>query len=103
MQKFGLQRYATKLPNVIELEIAKEQATSLGRAGRKLRLSLESYNDLLQTDLSGDVKTALLKEISSNVWALMVQREFVGFVDGDLEWVQSNYAIPAEAIKMLGR
>lgn len=103
MQKFGLQRHAKKLPNAIELEIAKEQATSLGRAGRKLRLSLERYNNLLQTDISGDARAALLKEISSNVWALMVQREFVGFVDGNLEWVQSNYAIPAEAIKMLGR
>ncbi|RBP47156.1 hypothetical protein DFR28_10928 [Arenicella xantha] len=43
MQKFGLQRNSTRLHSAIELEIVKEQASVLGRAGKKLRLSLEKY------------------------------------------------------------
>ncbi len=43
MQKFGLQRNSSSRYSAIELEIVKEQATVLGRAGKKLRLSLENY------------------------------------------------------------
>ena len=100
MQKFGLQRNASSRYSAIELEIVKEQATVLGRAGKKLRLSLENYQHK-----HNDIKAneALIEEISNNVWELIIQREFIGFVDGNLGWIRSNYVIPEEAIRMLGK
>lgn len=103
MQKFGLQRNSSSTLGAIELEIAKEQASALGRAGRKLRLSLENYQGKLIHDLNTQQKNNLLTEIANNVWALLIQREFVGFVEGNLKWVRDNYVIPDEAIKMLGK
>jgi hypothetical protein len=103
VQKFGLQRSKSNLANAIELELAKEQATSLGRAGRKLKTSLEKYNDLLEQSIDVKTEQSLIKEIDNNVWELMLQREFVGFIEGNLQWVKANYVIPAKAIKLLGR
>ena len=103
MQKFGLQRNSSSKHTALELEIAREQASALGRTGRKLRLSLEAYQGSLDQDLSAEQKNKLLTEIANNVWALLLQREFIGFVEGNLSWVRSNYVIPEQAIKMLGK
>ena len=100
MQKFGLQRNSSSQYSAIELEIVKEQATVLGRAGKKLRLSLESYQQKHDDKKTDD---ALIKEISNCVWELIIQREFIGFIDGNLEWVRRNYVIPEEAINLLGK
>ena len=103
MQKFGLQRNSSGRHSAIELEIAKEQASALGRAGRKLRLSLENYQGKLNHDLSMDQKNKFFNQIADNVWALVLQREFVGFIEGNLKWVRENYVIPDEAINMMGK
>lgn len=100
MQKFGLQRAHAGKQTAIELEIAKEQASALGRTGRKLRISLESYQAELDEQLNQE--SDLLQEIANNVWELMLQREFIGFVEGNLKWVRENYVIPDEAINKLG-
>ena len=103
MQKFGLQRNSSSKHSAIELEIAKEQASALGRAGRKLRLSLESYQSKFDRNFNTEQKNELLCEIADNVWALVLQREFVGFIEGNLKWVRENYVIPDEAINMMGK
>jgi len=103
VQKFGLKRTSSARHTAIELEIAKEQASALGRAGKKLRLSLENYQKHIDKNLNSEQDESLLDEISNNVWELMLQREFVGFVEGNLKWVRQNYLIPDEAIKMLGK
>ena len=98
MQKFGLQRTSSNRHSTIELEIAKEQASSLGRAGKKLRLSLENY----QQNLHKPNQSNLIHEISSNLWELIIQRELTGFVEGNLDWIRQNYHIPDAAIKLIG-
>lgn len=103
MQKFGLQRNSSSRHTALELEIAKEQASSLGRSGKKLRLSLEKYQNKLNLNLSPDQRNDLLSEIAENVWALVLQREFIGFVEGNLKWVRENYVIPEEIFNMLGK
>jgi hypothetical protein len=103
MQKVGLLRNGSTKHTPLELEIAREQASALGRTGRKLRLSLEAYQASLDDDLSAQWGNKLITEIASNVWALLLQREFVGFVEGNLSWIRSNYVIPEPAIKMLGK
>lgn len=102
MQKFGLQRSRVAKYSAIELEIAREQASALGRAGRKLRLSLESYQIKLDRGLVAEKEDIYLREISNNVWELVLQREFVGFIEGNMKWIKANYSIPEEALTMLG-
>ena len=103
MQKFGLQRSAASRHNAIEREVVKEQATALGRAGKKLRLSLERHNTLVATKVTVEQEQASLKEISNNIWELMLQREFLGFVDHNLKWITDNYVIPEAAIQTIGK
>jgi hypothetical protein len=112
MQKFGLQRNSSSQYRAVELEVVKEQASTLGRAGRKLRLSLERYqkNQGLDSnlDVSGtsDITNTLeitnVLEITNNVWELVLQREVLGFTESNLQWVLSNYAIPQSALDRLG-
>lgn len=101
MQKFGLRRVSNDFV-ALRLAIAKEQASSLGRTGRKLRLSLEKYEIALHANLAAEEKINMLEDISNNVWELMLQREFLGFIEGNLRWVEESYAIPSEVICMLG-
>ena len=103
MQKFGLYPNRSSHNTAIELEIAREQASALGRAGRKLRLSLESYQDRCNENLTEQEDRLLIKEISANVWALLLQREFLGFTEGNIDWVRAHYSIPKAAIEHLGR
>jgi len=112
MQKFGLQRNSSANLNAIELELVKEQATALGRAGRKLRLSLEHYQSIYE-QIDKATQTTKHKqptkqerdsivEIANNVWELILQREFVGFTENNLHWVRDKYYIPEAALKRLG-
>lgn len=103
MQKFGLQTNKAIKNTAIELEVVREQASALGRAGKKLRLSLEEYEAKRHTIRDDRQERVLIKEISENVWALMLQREFLGFIDGNLSWVCDNYVIPQAAIESLGK
>ena len=93
MQKFGLQTHRSTQFNAVELEIAREQASALGRAGRKLRVSLEHYEKQRHKNLSQEKEQMCIKEISENLWALILQREFLGFCEGNMEWVRQNYFI----------
>ena len=102
MQKFGLQRHSSSLNSAIEREIVKEQATALGRAGKKLRLSLESYEKLRDVDRTDAQEQGLIKEISNNLWELLLQREVLGFIENNVNWVRENYHIPDAAIESLG-
>ena len=103
MQKFGLQTHRSPKNSTLDLEIAREQATSLGRAGKKLRLSLENYEHERHSGLSEKEELNLIYEISQNVWALMLQREILGFIEGNMKWVRENYVIPDAAINTLGK
>ena len=102
MQKFGLRRVSNDFA-ALKLAIAKEQASSLGRTGRKLRLSLERYEIGRHANLTVEEKHTLLEGISNNVWELILQREFLGFIEGNLNWVKQSYVIPSEVINMLGK
>ena len=103
MQKFGLQPSRSSNHSAIELEIAREQASALGRAGRKLRISLESYERVRHKNLSENEEKPYINEISENVWSLILQREFLGFINDNIKWVRENYVIPDAAISNLGK
>ncbi|MFT6406867.1 MAG: hypothetical protein ACJAQ6_000277 [Arenicella sp.] len=107
MQKFGLQRKSSFPNSAIELELAKEQASALGRTGKKLRLSLERYQMNQGHDSNLEISNTLqasdIREISNNLWELMLQRELLGFCDNNLSWILENYVVPQAAIDCIGR
>jgi DNA topoisomerase VI subunit B len=86
MQKFGLDTLKAEKLSIIELEILQEKATSLGRAGRKLRTSLEA----LENSNAENNKEQLLNDVIDSVWELMLQREFSGFHHKNLEWIKNT-------------
>lgn len=109
MQKFGLKTHSSSRHSAIELQIVKEQASALGRAGRKLRLSLERYQLMVcenqgsnENDGSHQERDSIL-EISNNVWELMLQREFLGFTENNFHWINQNYNVPEPVLVRLGQ
>ena len=87
----------------LELEIAREQAESLGLAGKRLQESIDRHASSVQHNESAACQSKLLGEISNRAWALMVQRELVGFKHEALRWVVDNFDIPEAALSQLGR
>ncbi|TQV68188.1 hypothetical protein FKG94_24190 [Exilibacterium tricleocarpae] len=103
MQKFGLDSLRTEKLSALELEIVEEQAGALGRAGKKLRMSLERYESAQKNGATEAEQADLINQISSCAWELLLQREFVGFVQGNMTWITKHYKIPREAIRNLGK
>ncbi len=102
MQKSGLDSQGSDPTAALELEIAREQAQSLGLAGRRLQESIDKYRVAIEEDDSAARRTRLLNDIASRAWALMVQRELVGFKHEARRWVLENFDIPEEAVGHLG-
>jgi hypothetical protein len=103
MQKFGLNVQRNQQLTLLETELVKEQASALGRAGRSLRVSLERYNQLLEKSANQSALNTQLEKISQRVWALVLQREFLGFTENNIEWIREHYLIPDQAIAALGK
>jgi hypothetical protein len=95
--------FADSKRTALELEIVKEQAGALGIAGKKLHLSLEAYVTAELQAFPGKNEDKLLSAIAEAVYGLLLQREFLGFIEGNLEWICSSYRIPDKAMPLLGR
>jgi hypothetical protein len=86
----------------LDYEIAREQASSLGRAGRRVAETLAA----LAAAEGGGAETnaadrkALLGEAAAAVWSYFVQRETIGLRRHD-DAVRV-YAIPDEVLARLG-
>lgn len=102
MQKSGLDSQGSDPKAALDLQIAREQAESLGLAGRRLQESIDQYHVAFEQAASAALQTKLLGEISSRAWALMVQREHVGFRHEARRWVLENFDIPERALSHLG-
>ena len=87
----------------LELEIVQEQAESLGLAGKKLQEAIDHFNSLgdSSTRLAGG--EAALQDVVSRAWALLVQRELIGFKHENLRWLVDRFDLPEPALRLLGR
>jgi hypothetical protein len=81
----------------LDYEIAQEQASSLGRAGRRVAETLAA---LAGTETNAPNRDLLLREAATAVWAYFVQREMIGFRRHD-DAVRI-YGIPPEVLARLG-
>ena len=77
-------------------ELLEEQASSLGRAGRKVEAALAA----LAAHPGGEGRPAVLKAATDAVWAFLVQREVMGLRDRTA--VVAQYGIPREVMVRLG-
>lgn len=102
MQKFGLDTVKAKNLGQLELEIMQDHASALGQAGRKLKNVLKSYQLEKKSDFPGNNEDSLIQSIADAVYHLMLQREFIGFVEDNIKWIQKSYDIPQDALKRLG-
>jgi hypothetical protein len=88
----------------IEYEIRKEQTNTLGLAGKQLQNALREYEAFISIGNAEDSLRAeqLLDGIAQKVYALLLQREFIGFHHNNLEWIQSSFSLPPGVMKRIG-
>jgi hypothetical protein len=83
----------------LDYEIAQEQASSLGRAGRALEAALAALAVHTASD-TGAARAKLVQEASYALWCFMVQREAIGLRDP--RPVLRDYRVPAEVQNRMG-
>jgi hypothetical protein len=81
----------------LDYEIAHEQASSLGRAGRRVAETLAALAACERTAAGRD---ALVRDAAAAVWAYFVHREMIGFRRHD-DAVRV-YGIPRDVLARLG-
>jgi hypothetical protein len=90
--------------NTLQYELFREQAGALGIAGRQLQDALIVYSKHVEGGgLAGQSRTEqLLDEVANKVYALLLQREFVGFVHNNMEWLSATFDLPTEIWPRIG-
>lgn len=83
----------------LEWEFMKEQSGALGRAGDSLKKAIKHYRALPP---SHPEREKALAAVSEALWQLQMQREFVGFVDSNLQTILAEFDVPKEALTKLG-
>lgn len=83
--------------NVLEHEFLAEKAAALGRAGKRVGLSL---GRLREHQGSADERVRLVKDAADAVYAYFIQRELCGLRRHD-DAIR-DYAIPREVLVRLG-
>ena len=103
MKKSAVDSIKGRKMTVVELEIAQEQAESLGLAGKRLREAIERFDRAVRHQQAPTDYEELLSEVVSRVWALVVQREHIGFKQDNLRWVRDHFEVPDAALRRLGQ
>jgi len=95
------------LENVLDYEIAQEQASALGRLGRALETALaalsdhdERGSDERNQPAAGMVHERLLRDASAALWCFVVQREACGL--RDQRTIMRDYGVPREVQNRMG-
>jgi hypothetical protein len=87
--------------NVVQHEIAEDQAASLGHQAIKAEKAMEALH---AHDASGadepDTRDKLVRRAAYAVWALFIQRELMGLRDHS--YIKREYRIPREVLNRMG-
>jgi hypothetical protein len=84
----------------LDYEIAQEQASALGRAGRALEAALAALADFEAAPATGRTRAELLQAASDALWRFLVQRECCGLRDA--RQVIRDYRVPAKVQNRVG-
>lgn len=93
---------SSRQPNpaaALDYEIAQEQVSSLGRAGRTLETALAALAEH-DTSTNSAARAKLVQEASYALWCYMIQREAMGLRDP--RPVLRDYRVPAEVHNRMG-
>jgi hypothetical protein len=82
----------------LELELAKERAVAIGRAGRRVELTLEVLRNAPVAN--PQERATLEKKAAHAVWLYFVQREACGMRNH--AGVIEGYAIPERVLALVG-
>lgn len=91
-------------PLEVEVELVKERAEALGRAGRRLEDAVTVYRAAQRAAggaLPAGRREALLGDIAAQLYRLVLQRECSGARHGNLEAIRAAYDVPVEAIRRI--
>lgn len=91
-------------PLEVEVELVKERAEALGRAGRRLEDAVIDYRAALRAAegaLPAATRDALLDDIAAQLYRLVLQRECSGARHGNVEAIRVAYDVPTEAIRRM--
>jgi hypothetical protein len=91
--------------DVLDYEIAQEQASALGRMGRALEQALARLGefDAAHPDAPASVREArraLVREAGQALWMFVVQREACGMRDS--RTIMREYKVPGEVQQCMG-
>ncbi|MFQ6371233.1 hypothetical protein [Shewanella sp. YIC-542] len=99
MFKSGLASLRGNKQTLLEQEIAKEQSAALGKAGERLKAALEGYNADKAARFQQHSQAWHHQQLTDAVYNLMLTREFLGFVDSNLEWICQQYQLPRAVLQ----
>jgi len=89
----------------LDYEIAQEQASALGRAGRALEAALAAVADYDRAEHRADAehrvaRAKLVEDAGDALWCFIVQREAIGLRDP--RPVMREYRVPVEVQNRMG-
>lgn len=89
--------------NPQDLEIMQEKASALGRAGERLETALKCCRQAQQDNKPSNQLEYLCAAAATRLWELAVQRELLGFVHRNEEWIKECYQIPVQVWQQFRR
>jgi plasmid stabilization system protein ParE len=94
-------RRSASITDALDYEIAQEQASALGRAGRALEAALAALNE---HDRDGrneaETRRTLVADAGDALWRFIIQRECCGLRDA--RSVMRDYRVPQEVQNRMG-
>ena len=101
LQMVPFRRRSASITDALDYEVAQEQASALGRAGRALEAALEA---LRKHDRNGRTEAGkrqrLVAEAGEALWYFTIQRECCGLRDSRA--VMRDYGVPQEVQNRMG-
>jgi hypothetical protein len=91
-------------PLEVEVELVKERAEALGRAGRMLEDAVDAYRVAVASAggaLTAEAQDPLLRDIATQLYRLVIQRECSGARHGNLDAIRIAYDVPEAAIRRM--
>jgi uncharacterized protein DUF6665 len=94
-------RRSASITDALEYEVAQEQASALGRAGRVLEAALAALNEHDRHGRTADqTRRRLVAEAADALWYFIIQRECCGLRDS--RPVIRDYRVPQEVQNRMG-
>ena len=94
-------RSSASITDGLDYEIAQEQASALGRAGRALETALTALNEYDRNGQdAAERRRTLVADAGDALWRFVIQRECCGLRDARA--VMRDYRVPQEVQNRMG-